>query len=111
MAKLNYDVKLSLYGMLGALLLVSSVVILLYLLGNFIAPRKKRVRYKEEPYSAGVELPIIRQRYESNIALFALFFLIFDILAFIIIISEGVFYPVLYIVIVLLGMVLVRRNV
>ena len=73
--------------------------------------KRKKVKHKEEPYAAGISLPIIRQKYESKIALFALVFLVFDILAFMIVISKGIFYPVLYLSLVLLGMILVRISV
>ena len=97
--------------MLSSLLLISLVVVGLYLLGYLIAPKRKKVKYKEDPYAAGIDLPIIRQKYESKIVLFALLFLVFDILAFMFVISEGIFYPVLYLAIVLLGMILVGSSV
>jgi len=97
--------------MLQSLLSISFVVLGLYLLGYLIAPKRKRVERKEEPYAAGMDLPIIRQKYESKIILFALLFLVFDMLAFMFVISEGVFYPVLYLIIVLLGMILVGKSV
>jgi len=97
--------------MLSSLLLISLVVVGLYLLGRLIAPKRKKIKYKDEPFAAGIDLPIIRQKYESGIVLFALLFLVFDILAFMFVISEGVFYPVLYLAIVLLGIVLVGSSV
>ena len=96
---------------LQSLLLISLVVVGLYLLGYLMGHERKRVKYKEEPYAAGMILPIIRQRYESKLIFFALLFLVFDILAFMIAISEGVFYPVLYLSMVLLGMILVGSSV
>ena len=97
--------------MFQSLLLILLVVIGLYFLGYLIAPKRKRVKYKEEPYAAGMDLPIIRQKYESKIVLFALLFLVFDIMAFMFVISEGVLYPILYLIIVLLGMILVGNSV
>ena len=97
--------------MFKSLLLISLFVIGLYLLGYFIAPKRKKVKYKEDPFAAGMDLPIIRQKYGSKIVFFALLFLVFDILAFMFVFSEGVFYPALYSFIILLGMILVVSNV
>lgn len=96
--------------MLQSFLLVSAAVTVLYLLGCSMGHKPKKAKYKEEPYAAGMDLPIIRQMYESKVAHFALVFLIFDILAFMFVISKGTLYPVLYMVIVLLGIMLVAKN-
>jgi NADH:ubiquinone oxidoreductase subunit 3 (subunit A) len=93
------------------LLLITSVVLALYTIGHAVGARGIARRQKYLPYAAGISLPIIRQRYESRLLLFCLLFMVFDILAFMLVLSKGLVYPALYLLLILLGLVLVRKSV
>lgn len=91
------------------LLTISFVVVLIYLFSELFAHKKEKNEWKEKPFAAGIDLPTIKQIYESKVASYALLFLVFDILAFMLVFSRGVFYPLLYISIVLMGLIMIRN--
>lgn len=89
--------------------------IVLYLVGGVISAKVKKTAAKLAPYACGEDLPVRRLQVNAEeFFIYAAYFLIFDIVAFMLATSLGNpgFFPILFIVVVLVASVtlpLVRR--
>jgi NADH:ubiquinone oxidoreductase subunit 3 (subunit A) len=82
--------------------------VVLYLIGSIIAPKVKKTAEKLAPYACGEDLPA--EKLQVNVEeffVYATYFLIFDVAAFMLATSLGKpgFFPVLFIAIILVASV------
>ena len=85
------------------------IALILYLVGRKVGAKSKQSADKVAPYTGGEDLPAHKLQIDvERFLVYAVYFLIFDILAFILatsLITPGVF-PVLYALIVLMAVVI-----
>jgi NADH:ubiquinone oxidoreductase subunit 3 (subunit A) len=90
-------------------LLCLAVGLTLYLIGGLVGAKSKESADKIAPYTGGEDLPPRQLQIDvERFFIYAVYFLIFDILAFILATSLNTpgFFPALYATIVLMGIVL-----
>lgn len=104
------------YTLWIALGLVLVAVLLLYLLGRRIAPRNPN-KEKCKSYACGEDMPTGKQQFYPNTFIYAIYFTIFDILAFVLATAmvtmtqsiEFTIMPAIFVAIGLLGVVTIKR--
>ncbi|UCF58549.1 MAG: NADH-quinone oxidoreductase subunit A [Candidatus Bathyarchaeota archaeon] len=82
--------------------------VVLYLIGSIIAPKVKKTTEKLAPYACGEDLPAEKLQVNAEeFFVYATYFLIFDVVAFMLATSLGKpgFFPILFIAIILVAAV------
>ncbi len=80
--------------------------VILYIIGSIIAPRVKKTAGKLAPYACGEDLPAEKLQVNAEeFFIYATYFLIFDVVAFMLATSLGKpgFFPILFIAIILVS--------
>lgn len=82
--------------------------VVLYVIGSIIAPKAKKTAGKLAPYACGEDLPAEKLQVNAEeFFIYATYFLIFDVVAFMLATSLGKpgFFPILFIAIILVSSV------
>lgn len=80
--------------------------VILYIIGSIIAPKVKKTTEKLAPYACGEDLPAEKLQVNAEeFFIYAIYFLIFDVVAFMLATSLGKpgFFPILFIAIILVS--------
>ena len=87
------------------------VALLIFWVGGRISPKGKKTAGKLAPYACGEDVPAVKLQVNvERYFIYAVYFLIFDALAFLFALSFSTpgFYPILFSIIILLAIAVVR---
>lgn len=91
----------------GVMLLI---VLLLYWIGKRIAPNNPS-KEKLTTYACGEDIPGVKTQFHSHLLRYAVYFTIFDIIAFILATSMGIFgwVPLIYLAVAFVAILILRK--
>jgi NADH:ubiquinone oxidoreductase subunit 3 (subunit A) len=91
----------------GVILLI---VLLLYWIGKRIAPNNPN-KEKETTYACGEDLPAVKAQFHSHLLRYAVYFTIFDIVAFVLATSMGIlgWVPLIYLAVAFVAILILRK--
>lgn len=86
------------------------IVLLLYWIGRRLAPSNP-TKEKTTTYACGEDLPAIKAQFHTQLLRYAVYFTIFDIIAFILATSMGVlgWVPIIYLLVAFIAILILRK--
>ncbi len=95
---------------LAAFGVILLIVLLLYWIGKRIAPNNPS-KEKETTYACGEDIPGVKTQFHSHLLRYAVYFTIFDIIAFILATSMGIFgwVPLIYLAVAFVAILILRK--
>jgi NADH:ubiquinone oxidoreductase subunit 3 (subunit A) len=93
-----------------AFAIVLLIILLLYWIGKRIAPSNP-TKEKTTTYACGEDLPAVKTQFHSQLLRYAVYFTIFDIVAFILATSMGIlgWVPILYLFVAFVAIIVLRK--
>ncbi len=95
---------------LAAFGVILLIVVLLYWVGSRIAPSNP-TKEKITTYACGEELPATKAQFHTHLLRYAVYFTIFDIVAFVLATSMGVlgWVPIIFLAVAFLAIIILRK--
>ena len=90
--------------------IVLIIVLLMYWIGKRIAPSNP-TKEKTTTYACGEDLPAVKTQFHTHLLRYAVYFTIFDIVAFILATSMGIFgwVPIIFLGVTFIAIIILRK--
>ncbi len=95
---------------LAAFGVILLIILLLYWIGKRIAPNNPN-KEKETTYACGEDIPGVKTQFHTHLLRYAVYFTIFDIIAFVLATSMGIFgwVPLIYLAVAFVAILILRK--